>query len=81
MNFALLAGFAAASLYTVYLAILVNAASPQVVAFYIVASVAALAVSHFAKDWAGRVKWVWVALSLVVIYAVVSGPLNFLRVS
>jgi hypothetical protein len=61
------------------LAYVVNAANPRVVIAYILARALALDVSLTAKTWARAMKWVWVALSLAMIFAIVSGPLDYLR--
>lgn len=76
---ALLALVAAAGLYTIYLALLVNAASPQVIVAYIAASIGALIASKIARPWASTIRWAWIAVSLAVIFAVVTGPLDYLR--
>lgn len=76
---ALLALVAAAGLYTIYLALLVNAASPQVIVAYIATSIAALVASKVAPPWAAILRWGWIAVSLAVIFAVVTGPLDYLR--
>jgi len=81
MKYALLGLTAAAFLYVVYLAWLVDAASPQVVAVYIAASLGALVTSYAEPRWASGIKWAWVLLSFVTIAAIVSGPLDYLRLS
>ncbi|WP_375280620.1 hypothetical protein [Pseudooctadecabacter sp.] len=78
MNRVLLAAVAAAFAYVFYTAIWGDPASTSLIAAYVAASLVAWALSIRRKDWAGRVKWAWVALSLVVIFGIVSGPLNFL---
>ncbi len=73
--------FAMSGAYTCYLAIGFDAASPMVIIFYFITSALAWLASLAAKPRRGVIKWAWVALSLVVIYAIVSGPLNYLRLA
>ena len=74
-----LAIVAAAGLWTLYLALFFDAASPLVMLAYVLSSVGAWIASVIARR---RVRWIkaaWVVVSLAVIFAIVSGPLDFLR--
>lgn len=74
-----IAAFVAVAAYTCYLALGVNAASPLVIVGYGATSVVAWGAALVDKARARLVKWAWVAVSLVVIYAIISGPLDYLR--
>lgn len=76
MKYPLAAVYVAGALSTMYLAFWVDAASAQLVVFYVVASAAAWGLSLVAKPWATWVKWTWVVLSLAMLFAVITGPLN-----
>lgn len=81
MKYALLALTAAGFCYVIYLGWFVNAASPQVIGVYVAASLGAWALSFVAKNWAGAIKWVWVAVSMATAVAIFIGPLDYLRLS
>ena len=81
MNYVLLLATAAAFAFVGYLALIGDAASPRIMAGYIVASLVALVASMVVKPWATKIKWVWVALSLLVVYAIFTGPLDSLRLN
>jgi len=81
MEYGLLALVAAAFLYVAYLAVLGNAASVQLIGSFTIASLMAWGLSVMEPSWAARIKWVWVALSLLVAYGIVSGPLDYLRLN
>ncbi|SLN19854.1 hypothetical protein [Pseudooctadecabacter jejudonensis] len=81
MNALLIAVLAAAFGYVGVAAVLGDAASANLVVGYVVASGLAAAVSYVRPGWAARVKWAWIILSLVVIYGIISGPLNYLRLN
>jgi len=65
--------------YVVYVAIWGDPASVKLVGGYIAASLAAWALGRIVPDWAGRIKWAWVALSVLVMGSILSGPLNVLH--
>lgn len=81
MKYVLLALFGLAGLLTIYLAIWVSAASLQVLAAYLAASIAAFALAWVHKPWAAGAKWGWILVSLAMVFAIVSGPLDYLRLS
>jgi len=81
MKYALAAAYVAGALCTLYFAFWGEAASMQVVVIYVVASLGAWILTVVEKSWTARIKWTWVALSLAVIFAVVTGPLNNLQLT
>lgn len=75
------AAVAVAFAYVAYLSIFGHAASVQLIMVFTLASVFAWTLTLVEPRWVAYVKWVWVALSLLVIYGIVSGPLNYLRLN
>lgn len=81
MKYGLLAAFGVAGVVVVWLTFVGEAASIEIGGAYMVASLLALIVTRFATSWSVAIKWVWVALSLVMIFAIVTGPLDYLQLS
>ena len=79
MRRAVFAAVCASFIFVVYVAIWGDPASVTLVGGYIVASLSSWALSRIAPDRAGRIKWAWVVLSLVVMGSILSGPLNVLH--
>lgn len=67
--------------YVANLAVYGDAASVQLIAVFTLASIFAWTLTLTEPRWAAYVKWIWVALSFVVIYGIVTGPLDYLRLS
>ena len=81
MNAAFVALLALAFGLVGWMALLGDPASVQLLGAYVGASVLALVIALRRPNWASKIKWSWVALSLVVIFAIVSGPLQYLQPS
>ncbi|WP_296417148.1 hypothetical protein [Pseudooctadecabacter sp.] len=79
MSLLLLAAVTASFVFVIYTGLWGDPASTSLIGAYVAASLAAWALSMVRKTWSARVKWAWIGLSLVVIYVILSGPLNFLR--
>jgi len=77
----LLVGLIAASAFVIYEGLFGDAASTRLLGGYVAASAVAFALTKVVPPWTAKIKWAWVALCLVVIYSIVSGPLAYLQIN
>lgn len=65
--------------WVTYAALWGDVTSFELIVSYTVTGLLCWFLSSREPDWRATIKWCWVALSLVVIYAIVTGPLDYLR--
>lgn len=66
-------------LFVGVMAIWGEATSAVLIVGFTLAGLLGWALSRRVPQWGGLIKWCWVGLSLLVIFAIVSGPLDYLR--